>query len=322
MSNPNWSEMVTATLEHRRKKIADTMSKNNALLYETRRRGRAKTIGGGRTITQPILIGVENSNFQWYVGREALNVAGQEVLTSAEYPWKQYACGVSMSGLEMLQNDGAEQVIKMMSTRIQHAEKTIKNQMHSASYGDGTAHGGKVFGGLALMVSDTAGATVGGINSTTYAWWDNKRSILAQAPTKDTIYSAMLGLQLELTRDGDRTNLIVADNTYYATYSASLQAQQRFMSAKLAAAGFENLMFQTVPVVFDGGMGGFAPVGMYFLNMDTLEMTMHRKRNNVVLSGPRRPLTEDSETVIIAGMGNWTIDNRMLNGFLSHAGAN
>jgi hypothetical protein len=318
MGNPNWGEMVTATLEHRRKKIADALSKNNALLSETKRRGRAKTIGGGRTITQPIMIGEENVNFQWYVGREALNVSGMEVLTSAEFPWKQYACGVSMSGLEMLQNDGPEQVINMMRTRIMHAEKTIANQMHAASYGDGTAAGGKVFGGLQLLVNDVAGATVGGINSATYGWWDNKRSVLPSAPNANTIYAAMLNMQLALCRDGDKPNLIIADNTYYATYSSSLQAQQRFMDRRLASAGFENIMFQTTPVVFDGGQGGFAPLGMFFLNMETLEMIMHRKRNNVVLGGPRRPLTEDSDTVIIAGMGNWTIDNRALNGVLTH----
>ena len=43
---------------------------------------------------------------------------------------------------------------------------------------------------------------------------------------------------------------------------------------------------------------------------------MHSKRNNVVLGGPRRPLTEDSDTVVIAGMGNFIIENRMLNGDL------
>lgn len=96
MSNPNWGEVVTTTLAHRRKAIADAVTRNNILLFELRRRGRIKTIGGGRTISQPIMMGDENANFQWYVGREALNVAGQEVLTSAEFPWKQYACGVSI----------------------------------------------------------------------------------------------------------------------------------------------------------------------------------------------------------------------------------
>jgi hypothetical protein len=317
MTNPNWGEMVTATLAHRRKKIADTVSKNNILYFEMRRRGREKTIGGGRTITTPIMIGVENSNFQWYVGREALNVAGQEILTSAEFPWKQYACGVSISGLEMLQNEGEEQIINMMEARIQHAEKTIVNQMNKSAYGDGTSSSGKEFGGLALLVSATAGATVGGINSTTSTWWDSQRTALGTAPTAANIFASMMTFYLKCSLGTEKPDLMIGDNTYYSTYVTSLQSQQRFMDSKLAAAGFQNVMFQTAPVVYDGGIGGFAPVGMQFLNLDTIEIIMHRKRNNVVLSGPRRPLSEDSDTSIIAGMGNWLINNRRLNGFLS-----
>lgn len=315
-ANPNWGEIVTATLAHRRKTLADAVSKNNILYYEMRRRGRNRTIGGGRTISTPIMVGDENTNFQWYVGRESLNVAGQEVLTSAEYPWKQYACGVSISGLEMLMNDGEEQVINMMMARTQHAEKTIQNQLHKSAHGDGTSFSGKEFGGLDLMVSGVAGATVGGINSGTSTWWDNKRKATGGAPAAATIYADMLALYLQLCRGTDKTNLIISDNTWYSVFSSALQAQQRFMDKNLASAGFQNVMFEMTPVVFDGGMGGFAPAGMKFLNLDTIEIIMHRKRNNVVLSGPRRPLTEDSDTVVVAGMGNWINNNRMLNGVL------
>ena len=319
MSNPNWGELVTATLAHRRKKIADTVSKNNILWYEMRRRGRQKTIGGGTTITTPIMIGTENANFQWYVGTEALNVASQEVLTSAEYPWKQYACAISISGLVMLQNSGEERIIDMMSARIEHAEKTIENKLHDSAYGDGTGSGGKEMGGLALLVNETAGATVAGINSTTSTWWDNARLVLGGAPTSTNIGGSMMSLFLSVSRGRDKTNLIVADNTYYSTYWQSLVANQRYMDRNLASAGFDNIMFNNVPVVYDGGIGGYAPTGsMHFLNLDTFEIIMHRDRNNVVLGGPRRPLTEDSETVILAGMGNWTNSNRMLNGLLTH----
>ena len=317
MANPNWGEVATATLAHRRKKIADAVSRNNILFYELRRRGRIRLIGGGRTISTPIMVGDENANFQWYLGRETLNVAGQEVLTSAEYPWKQYACGVSLSGLEMLQNDGSEQIINMMKARTQHAEKTIQNQLHKSAHGDGTGSSGKEFGGLALLVGEVAGATVAGINSGTDTWWDNQRSALGGAPAANTIYGDMLDLFLETCRGTDKPNLITSDNLWYSTYSQALQAQQRFMDKKLASAGFANLMFETVPVVADGGMGGYHPDGMRFLNLSTIELIMHRKRNNVVLSGPRRPLTEDSETVILAGMGNFVCDNRMLNGVLT-----
>lgn len=316
-ANPNWGEVVTATLAHRRKNLADAVSRNNVLMFEMRRRGRDRTIGGGRVITAPIMVGEENTNFQWYVGREALNVAGQEVLTSAEYPWKQYACGVSISGLEMLMNDGPEQVISMMKSRVEHAEKTIVNQLHKSGHGDGTANGGKEFGGLGLLVSETAGGTVAGINSSVSTWWDNKRSAIGGAPNKDTIYAEMLDLYLLTSRGSDKPNLILSDNLFYATFSAGLQQQQRFMDRKLASAGFQNIMFENTPVVADGGQGGYAPAGMKFLNLETIEIIMHKKRNNVVLGGPRRPLTEDSDTVVIAGMGNWICNNRMLNGVLT-----
>lgn len=317
MSNPNWGEVVTATLAHRRKKIADAVSKNNILFYELRRRGAIETIGGGRTISQPLMIGDENANFQWYTGRESLNVAGQEVLTSAEFPWKQYAVGVSISGLEMLQNDGAEQVINMMKARTMHAEKTIQNQLHQSAHGDGTASSGKEFGGLALLIADSAGTTVAGINSASDTWWDNQRQATGGgAPSASTIYGNMLALWLKTSRGTDKPNLITADNLWYSTFETSLQAQQRFMNSKLAEAGFTNVMFHSAPVVFDGGYGGFHPAGMRFMNMSTIRLIMHKKRNNVILGGPRRPLTEDSDTVIMAGMGNFTIDNRLLNGHL------
>lgn len=315
MSNPDMLEMVTATLRHRRPKIADATTKNNAFMLQLRRKGRITLVGGGRSISSPLSYG-ENANFQFYTGREALNVAGQEVLTSAEFPWKQYACGVSISGLEMLQNDGPEQIISMMKARIENAERTIANKMHESAYSDGTGSAGKEFGGMALLIADAAGATVGGINSTTATWWDNKRAATGGAATA-TIYGDMLDLTLSLQRGSDKTDLIISDNTYYSVLSQSLQNQRRYMDSKLADAGFRNLLFEGIPVVFDGGDGGYAPVGMYFLNTMEVAMIMHKKRNNVILSGPRRPVTEDSDTVVLAGMGNFITSNRARQGRLT-----
>lgn len=316
--NASWGELATTTLAHRRKAIGDAISRNNVFIYELRRRGRVKPIGGGRTIIAPVMIGEENANFQWYTGREALNVAGQEVLTSAEFPWKQYACGVSISGLEMLQNDGEEQVISMMYQRTQHAEKTIVNQMHRSAHGNGASFSGKEMGGLGLLVTGVAGAVVGGIDSGADAWWDNQRTVTGAAPQSTTIYANMLNLYLPLMRGAtDKPNLITADNTYYSAFNQSLHALQRYSDRNLASAGFDNLRFETTPVVADGGRGGYHPVGMRMLNLNTIELIMHRKRNNVVLGGPKRPLTEDSETVIIAGMGNFTINDRAANGLLT-----
>ena len=127
----------------------------------------------------------------------------------------------------------------------------------------------------------------------------------------------MLNMCLSLQRGTDKTDMIVSDNTYYSVLSQSLQGQRRYMDSKIADAGFKNVLFEGVPVVFDGGDGGYAPVGMYFMDLSEMEMIMHRKRNNVILSGPRRPVTEDSDTVVIAGMGNFITGNRARHGRLT-----
>ena len=303
-------ELVATTLRKRRKPIADATSKHNAILYKLREFGRMVTEDGGRHIFEPIRYG-ENQNFQWYRGRDALNVAGQEVMTGAEFPWKQFACGVSMAGDEILMNSGQSAIISMMKQRIKNAEDTIMNQKASACYGDGSAFAGRAFGGLELINGSGVGATVGGLNATLNPYWANTVRSNGGAPTTANIYPNMLSLYLLCTIGSEQPNLMMSDNSYYQVYSTSLQAQQRFMNAKMANAGFQSLMFEGTPICFDGGQDGFAPVGMHYLNMKMLSLTMHKKRNNVVLKGAaKRPITEDSETVIIGGMGNFTVRSR------------
>ncbi|MEM8791029.1 MAG: phage major capsid protein [Pseudomonadota bacterium] len=318
MSNPTMGELITTTLRYRRRFIADATSKNTAMMFHMRRKGKIKLIGGGRTISEPLMFG-ENANFQFYQGREALNVAGQEVMTSAEFAWKQYACGVSISGLELMQNASSPtRVHDIMAQRIANAEKTIANKVAESSYSDGTGSSGKEFGGIDLLISDTAGATVGGIPSATATYWENFRvAVGTNAFVVGNAYANMENVILNTNRNKDSVDLILADNNYFSVFSQSQHAIQRHMDAKMASAGFNNLLFQNVPVVADGGLGGFAPKGMFFLNCDALCMYMHKKRNNTILGAPRRPLTEDSDTVIIAGMGNFATNNRMLHGRLT-----
>ena len=74
------------------------------------------------------------------------------MFSAAEYDWKQNAVAVSISGLEQLINSGEEQFIDLLEARVGNAERTMKNQMGKAVYGDGTAGGGKAIGGSALLV--------------------------------------------------------------------------------------------------------------------------------------------------------------------------
>ena len=62
MASPNVSEIVTTTAINRSKKLADNVTKNNALLRRLKERGNITLTSGGRTIMQELDY-AENSTF-------------------------------------------------------------------------------------------------------------------------------------------------------------------------------------------------------------------------------------------------------------------
>jgi len=173
MASPNLSEIITTTLRNRTGKLADNVSKNNALLTRLRSKGNVKPVDGGRTIVQELEY-AENATFRRYSGYETLNISPSDVFTAAEFNYAQAAVAVSISGLEMLQNSGKNAIIDLLESRIKNAERTLANNIATDIYSDGTADSGKQIGGLQLIVADTStSGSVGGIDRATYSFWRN-----------------------------------------------------------------------------------------------------------------------------------------------------
>lgn len=315
MTSPNIDEITTTTLRKRSKKLADNVSNNTALLSRLKSKSKVKPVSGGRTILQELAY-QENGTYKRYAGYEALDITPSDTFTSAEYNLKQAAVAVLMSGLEMLQNSGDEAVIDLMESRIENAEITMTNNISTDIYSDGTTDGGRQIGGLQLLVSDAGTGTVGGINSSTWSFWQNyvfdfsSNSLTAGATT---IQQAMNTTWLNVKRNRDEPDLAVADNVYFNYYWQSLQAIQRIQNEDMAKAGFTNLKFMNMDVVADGGRGGDAPSShMYMLNTDFLFFRPHSKRNFVPLSPDRYSTNQDAVVKLLAFAGNMTSNNRFL----------
>ena len=65
--NTNWSEVTTTTLYSRSRKLADNVTKNNALLRRLDAKGKRKTFDGGQAIVQEIEYS-ENGTYKRYSG--------------------------------------------------------------------------------------------------------------------------------------------------------------------------------------------------------------------------------------------------------------
>jgi hypothetical protein len=321
MASPNLGEIITTTLRNRTGKLSDSVSKNNALLNRLLEKGKVDMADGGRTIVQEIEY-QENGTYKRYAGYDLLNVAPSDVMTAAEYDWKQAVAAISISGLEMMQNSGKEVMIKLLAARIKNAQKTLRNNIALDCYSDGTADGGKQIGGLAAAVSSTPTAgTFGGISRAAWPFWQNQKfSAVADggaAMTAANIQSYMNKLWYKTVRGADHPDLIVADNNYYGFYHSSLQSIQRITSDKMAQAGFTSLKYMNADIVLDGAFGGGAPANiMYFLNTDYLFLRPHAQRNFVELGGERVNPNQDALVKLIGWMGNMTVSNMFLQGVL------
>lgn len=318
MAFPNVSDIVATTIENRSRKLADNVTKNNALLSRLNSRGNIRTVSGGSLIFEEITF-AENGNVGWYSGYDLLPVAAQDVISSAQYDFKQAACPVIISGLDQLKNAGKEQMIDLMEGRIKVAESTMMNLLAQGVYSDGTAAGGKQVGGLAAAVPvNPATGTYGGIDRATWTFWRSKTTTAGAALTAATIQAAFNDMWASLVRGMDRPDLIVVDNFMWSTYLASLQAQQRFTGTETAALGFPTIKYMDADVVLDGGIGGFATTKTaYFLNTKYLFWRPHSDRNMVPLSPNRRyAINQDAEVQILAWAGNLTVSGSQFQGRL------
>lgn len=321
MASPNYSEIVTTTLKNRSRKIADNITKNNAILAKLKKKGKVKYVSGGDSIVQELSY-AENGNFMWYSGYDTLVVGPQDTLTAAEFPWKQAALTIGMSGLEELQNSGKERSIDLLEARMDVGEATFANNLASGAYSDGTGNGGKQVGGLASMVvaSPTTGV-VGGIDRANWTFWRNQVTD-ASGYSATTLPGFMNGLWAKLVRGKDRPDLLIFDNSLFTTYQSSLQTLQRFTDATDSAGfGFPTLKYMGSDVVLDGGLGGFCPANTgYFLNTDYLFWRPHKDRDVVPIGPDRRvSINQDAFVQILGWAGNMTVSNLSLQGYLKGA---
>ena len=254
-------------------------------------------------------------------GYELLNVSPSDVISAAEFDWKQASVAVTISGLEQAQNSGPDALIDLLETRIDVAEKTMQNNLSQDMYSDGTASSGKQIGGLQLLVADSpTTGTVGGINRATYSFWRNQAysatSDGGSAASAANIQRYMNALYQRTARQTDKVDLILADTNYYNFYLSSLQAIQRITSDEMAQAGFQSLKYMGADVVFDGGIGGGCPANhMYFLNTDYIYWRPHRDRNMVPLDRTQS-INQDATVQLIIWMGNMTMSNAQLQGVI------
>ena len=307
-----FTELVTTTFRKHRKEIQDNLSNRNALLKYIMNKGNKIHEDGGLTIATPLDYAA-NSTYQRYSDWDTLNISASDVISSAEYQWRQIALNVVASGRELRINSGDSRIINLVKARVKNAIRTFNNGFSYDLYSSGALT--NQINGLQALVADAGTGTVGGIDSSAFPFWQNtvvSAAALSVTPSATTIEgSLMLPAWLSVDRGpDDQPELIVSSNDYYQFFEASQVSLKRYNDTTKGPAGFTSLKYKNADVIYDGN-SGIPSAHMYFLNLNYVNLVVHTDADMTILD-EATPINQDGSITQVLWMGNLTCSNRHL----------
>lgn len=281
-----------------RKSLTDNIFGSLPLLEYFMSKGRVRTIDGGISIVEPLLLGPGEANS--YGPWQQIQVNAVAGISAAQFPWRQLYATIIISGLEEAQNNGKEQMINLVEAKVMQAEETLKSLLSKMIYGTrGGAALATDFTPLTTLIDATAAA--GGItpaaapapeNQWRSPTWDGAANTGTDAiggaitmpgtaptsPYSGSEIEQVLRHMFILASDGgsDHVDAIFGGRGWFEAYEASLTPQVRYTDTSKANLGFQNLLFKNVPLYWDPDCADGTALG---LNSKYVGLTLHSDRN-------------------------------------------
>jgi hypothetical protein len=272
----NYDALLSTTLFAYREVLVDNVFKSSAFLSALRKNGGIDYQDGGERIAIPLMYG-KNETVRSYQGYDLIATTPQEGITTAFYEWKEVGGSITISRREERQNSGEAAILKLLKSKIQQAEMTIKEVVNTmliqGTVASGTfvpGNNGKDINPLGWFLrkqkatDPVAGGYVGNISAATYDWWRHRVGDFSGTGVTGADFSAnvttLQGLKSYLYRlwnlcsrggDGSGPDIILMDQVTFETYEMALDAQKRYTDEKMADLGFDNVRLKGGMAIWD-----------------------------------------------------------------------
>lgn len=319
----NYRQLLTAAVARRSREVQDIVYNSTPLTRILRDQGRIKVKrAGGPEARIPVQF--DKLEAQWFTGYDKIEITPKELLNSAVFNWSRVVSMFSLTGTELMYTRGEEEVIDLMETYLDAAEKSVKEEFEVAMIGDGTGQGGRELIGLggAIPVIPNVGV-YGGIDRATVPNWRTStfnipNGDVAGYTTWDSTTARPIIEQIALnrSRNGRYADLLIADALSYQAISASFVAHQRIVSERLGRLGFTGLTYMTpagpVDIVAAGGIGNVMPANTIF-GIDTQGLSIYEFPGQAFVpfhpGDGMRPINQDAVAQGIVWSGQLVLEN-------------
>jgi hypothetical protein len=288
--------------------------KSNALQAWAFATNRVEYEDGGHQITNPLITG-RNPNIASYQYYDELPIAQTNEFDTVTYGWSRVAGTVIISDQEEDENTGPSMVFKLMTSKIDILEESIKEKFSTYLYGSGA--GLDPNGITNLIPDDPTTGTLGGISRVTESQWRTSSYNFAGALDETNIEEAFDDIIMDLTLKGEKPDLILSGRNIYRSYRAAVRDKvvinlgETNNGKKMMDLGFAGVSHQNIPMLYDED----CPVNkVYFINSKYIRLHILRKCNMKVKELVA-PWNVDASGRRVVWQGQWCL----WNAFRKHA---
>lgn len=215
---------------------------SNRALYEfLRQKDRIKF--GGAYLVAPVF-GSKNSSAggisNFY---SALSFPSDQGM-AAEYTWSWYHAISAINPNEELVAGTKEDQANLIESKLQHSIASIAESINTDLWSTTAATQSKV-NGLPFAIDSTG--SLGGIDPTTYTWWQSVKNTTAATLSLTLVNKAVNSVNAA----GAKADLIVTTFDLYSALENLIQPAQFIVDAKMAQAGFQAIVYKGCTVLYD-----------------------------------------------------------------------
>lgn len=279
-TSETWDSRWSSTRRTVRKEVINNFFEDYPTVAMHRRGGMKITDRGGKEIT----VNLESSGgtaeaFDQY---DVLSKAPVDPFEAAHYKRRYYAVPIILSDTENWENSGAEQVFDLLKALGNNAFNTLIKAINEDIL---SAQSGKNMLGYQDLIADAAGATVGGINSSTATFWESQRDANATTFTTQTVTNIFDGIDkwndiLDLCRiEGGTIKQMVTTFSIAKAYREALSSQgyaRTQLSNPSGVGGSMEPSFYKAELIADNDCPA---LHTYFVNTEAIKLNVLSQAN-------------------------------------------
>lgn len=257
--------VLNTTLAEYRGRLIDNAYNSNVILKILNSSDAKEVIDGGASIVES-LIETEQDEGGFYLGADVLNNTQGNSLTQVEYKWQNVYEPIVITRDEERANSGdAHKILKLVGTKMMLSEKAIYKRMDQAlSTPVGAANN------LEDLETICNTGTLGSINGAVDTFWQSTVTASGAFATQGLSDMATGFYAVSGSATDENPTHILTTKTIFKKYEDTRLPLERISNGDLTAnAGFRNLTFKGIPVVYGNNIGSGL---MFMLNMNFIKL--------------------------------------------------